>query len=61
MSYIVSAVEAIAGHLHPGILVVLESTTYPATDGRAAVARTHRSESGQRLLSRLSPERSIGQ
>jgi UDP-N-acetyl-D-glucosamine dehydrogenase len=31
MSYIVSAVEAIAAHLHPGILVVLESTTYPGT------------------------------
>ena len=31
MSYIVSAVEAIAAHLHPGMLVVLESTTYPGT------------------------------
>jgi UDP-N-acetyl-D-glucosamine dehydrogenase len=31
MSYIVSAVEAIAEHLHPGILVSLESTTYPGT------------------------------
>jgi UDP-N-acetyl-D-glucosamine dehydrogenase len=31
MSYIVSAVEAIAQHLHPGMLVVLESTTYPGT------------------------------
>ncbi len=31
MSYIVSAVEAIAGHLHPGMLIVLESTTYPGT------------------------------
>jgi UDP-N-acetyl-D-glucosamine dehydrogenase len=31
MSYIVSAVEAIATHLHPGMLVVLESTTYPGT------------------------------
>jgi UDP-N-acetyl-D-glucosamine dehydrogenase len=31
MSYIVSAVEAIAAHLHPGILIVLESTTYPGT------------------------------
>jgi UDP-N-acetyl-D-mannosaminuronate dehydrogenase len=27
MSYIVSAVESIASHLHPGILVSLESTT----------------------------------
>ena len=31
MSYIVSAVEAIAEHLHPGMLIVLESTTYPGT------------------------------
>ena len=31
MSYIVSAVESIAGHLHPGMLVCLESTTYPGT------------------------------
>src|SRR5207245_164845 len=31
MSYIVAAVEGIAAHLHPGMLVVLESTTYPGT------------------------------
>src|SRR3954449_12684078 len=31
MSYIVSAVEGIAKHLHPGLLIVLESTTYPGT------------------------------
>jgi len=31
MSFIVSAVEQIARHLHPGMLVVLESTTYPGT------------------------------
>ena len=31
MSYIVSAVEAIAEHLHPGLLISLESTTYPGT------------------------------
>jgi UDP-N-acetyl-D-glucosamine dehydrogenase len=31
MSYIVSAVEAIAKHVHRGILIVLESTTYPGT------------------------------
>src|SRR3954467_3124996 len=31
MSYIVSAVEAIAKHLHQGMLIVLESTTYPGT------------------------------
>ena len=31
MSYIASAVEGIAAHLHPGMLIVLESTTYPGT------------------------------
>ena len=31
MSYIVSAVEAIANYLHPGMLIMLESTTYPGT------------------------------
>jgi UDP-N-acetyl-D-glucosamine dehydrogenase len=31
MSYIVSAVDEIAKHLHPGTLVILESTTYPGT------------------------------
>ena len=31
MSYVVSAVETIASHLRPGLLVILESTTYPGT------------------------------
>src|SRR5687768_6794804 len=31
ISYIIKTGEAIAPHLHPGILVVLESTTYPGT------------------------------
>src|SRR5262245_42343307 len=31
MSYIVSAVEAIATYLRPGMLIILESTTYPGT------------------------------
>ena len=31
MSYVVSAVETIAAHLKPGMLVILESTTYPGT------------------------------
>ena len=31
MSFIVSAVEAVAKHFHPGLLVILESTTYPGT------------------------------
>ena len=31
MSYIVSACNQISQHLHPGTLVILESTTYPGT------------------------------
>ena len=31
MSYIVSACEEIAKYIHPGMLVILESTTYPGT------------------------------
>ncbi|MBI3209002.1 MAG: nucleotide sugar dehydrogenase [Candidatus Solibacter usitatus] len=31
MSYIVSASQQIAQYLHPGLLVILESTTYPGT------------------------------
>jgi len=31
LSYIVSAVEQIAAHLHSGMLIILESTTYPGT------------------------------
>jgi UDP-N-acetyl-D-glucosamine dehydrogenase len=31
MSFVVSAAERIAAHLHPGMLIVLESTTYPGT------------------------------
>lgn len=31
MSYIVSACEEIAKHMHPGMLLILESTTYPGT------------------------------
>jgi UDP-N-acetyl-D-glucosamine dehydrogenase len=31
MSYVVSASEQIAKYIHPGMLIVLESTTYPGT------------------------------
>jgi len=31
MSFVISATEAIAKHIHPGLLVMLESTTYPGT------------------------------
>jgi UDP-N-acetyl-D-glucosamine dehydrogenase len=31
MSYVISAAQAVGRHAHPGLLVVLESTTYPGT------------------------------
>jgi len=31
MSYVVSAAQEVARHAHPGLLVILESTTYPGT------------------------------
>ncbi len=31
MSFVVAATDAIAEHVHPGLLVMLESTTYPGT------------------------------
>ena len=31
MSYVATAAEQVAKHLHPGMLVILESTTYPGT------------------------------
>ena len=37
MSFIVAACEQIAGHLHAGMLVILESTTYPGTTDEVAL------------------------
>jgi UDP-N-acetyl-D-glucosamine dehydrogenase len=48
MSYVVATIEAIAPHLHPGQLVVLESTTYPGTTEEIIVATIERH--GQRVL-----------
>jgi len=31
MSFVVAAAEQVAAHLHPGMLIILESTTYPGT------------------------------
>jgi UDP-N-acetyl-D-glucosamine dehydrogenase len=39
ISYIVAATEAVAKHLHPGMVVVLESTTYPGTTTEVVLPR----------------------
>ena len=59
MSYIVSAVEAIAKHLHPGLLVVLESTTYPGTTDEVVQPLLEATglKAGQDFFIAFSPER----
>jgi UDP-N-acetyl-D-glucosamine dehydrogenase len=59
MSYIVAAVESIAEHLHPGMLVVLESTTYPGTteDVVQPLLERHGLRAGVDFFLAFSPER----
>ena len=59
MSYIVSAVEAIAKHLHKGMLIVLESTTYPGTTDEVVqpILETTGLKAGQDFFIAFSPER----
>jgi UDP-N-acetyl-D-glucosamine dehydrogenase len=59
ISYIVNATESIAHHLHPGMVVVLESTTYPGTTTEVMLPRL--AETGLRVgedfFLAFSPER----
>src|SRR6201999_4040222 len=66
MSYISATMDAIAGHLRPGQLVVLESTAYPGTTeeiiapaieraGKVTVVREDWADKG--ILVAYSPER----
>jgi UDP-N-acetyl-D-glucosamine dehydrogenase len=59
MSYIVSAVEAIAAHLHPGMLIILESTTYPGTTDEVVqpLLETTGLKAGVDFFIAFSPER----
>jgi len=59
MSYIVSAVEAIAAHLRPGTLVILESTTYPGTTEEVVqpLLEGHGLKAGVDFFLAFSPER----
>jgi UDP-N-acetyl-D-glucosamine dehydrogenase len=59
MSYIVSAVEAIAQHLHPGMLIVLESTTYPGTTDEVVqpLLESTGLKAGEDFFIAFSPER----
>src|SRR5688572_22855814 len=59
MSYIVSAVEEIAKYLHPGMLIILESTTYPGTTDEVVQPILENSglKVGQDFFLCFSPER----
>ncbi len=54
MSYVVSTIEALAPHLRPGQLVILESTTYPGTTEEVIVETIERH--GNRVLRHVSAE-----
>jgi len=59
MSYIVSACEGIAKHLHRGMLVILESTTYPGTTDELVLTMLEQSglKVGRDFFLCFSPER----
>ncbi len=59
ISYIIAAVEEIAKHLHPGMLVILESTTYPGTTEEVILPRLEQTglEVGKDFHLAFSPER----
>jgi UDP-N-acetyl-D-glucosamine dehydrogenase len=59
MSYIVSACQGIAPYLHPGMLIILESTTYPGTTEELLLPmlQSDNIRVGQELFLCFSPER----
>ena len=61
ISYIVSATEQIRRYLHPGLVIVLESTTYPGTTSEVMLPRLEGNEWGLRVgtdfFLAFSPER----
>ena len=59
MSYIVSSCQEIARHFHAGMLVILESTTYPGTTDEVVLPMLTKSglEAGRDFFLCFSPER----
>ncbi|MBI2301405.1 MAG: nucleotide sugar dehydrogenase [Armatimonadetes bacterium] len=59
ISYVVDAADGIAAHAHPGLVVVLESTTYPGTTEEIIVPRLLASglTPGEDVFVAYSPER----
>jgi UDP-N-acetyl-D-glucosamine dehydrogenase len=59
LSFVVSAAEAVARYLHPGMLIVLESTTYPGTTDELVLPILERTglKVGRDFFLAFSPER----
>src|ERR1017187_6679211 len=59
MSFIVSSCQEVAGHFHPGMLVILESTTYPGTTKELVLPMLEKSglQVGRDFFLCFSPER----
>jgi UDP-N-acetyl-D-glucosamine dehydrogenase len=59
MSYVVAAADAIAEYMHPGLLVMLESTTYPGTTDELVLPKLQSSglTIGEDFFLCFSPER----
>ena len=59
MSYIVAATEEIARYFHSGMLIILESTTYPGTTDELVLPRLEKSglKAGEDFFLCFSPER----
>ena len=62
LSYIIAAADQIAEYLHPGMVIVLESTTYPGTTEEIILPRLQEAHGGKFVAGRdfflaFSPER----
>jgi UDP-N-acetyl-D-glucosamine dehydrogenase len=60
LSFIIAAVESLAPYVHPGMVVVLESSTYPGTTREMVLPRLARQNgliAGKDLFIAFSPER----
>ncbi|MHB8625440.1 MAG: nucleotide sugar dehydrogenase [Aggregatilineales bacterium] len=59
MSYVISAADAVAEIAHTGMLIVLESTTYPGTTDEILIPRLQKRglSAGQNVFVAFSPER----
>ena len=59
MSYVISAADSVAAIAHPGMLIVLESTTYPGTTDEILLPRLHKRglTAGHDVFIAFSPER----